>query len=485
MPDGRGSQPCGMVLTSIYTARVGHWAETLEDEVAARLGANVDRSKLRPLLREAGTEIELLAGQRFGPIERRTETMDSGGLPFIDVPSIHVADYKVDNEAWAVPDLVDPTRANVLQLGRFPQLAHRAVGLGEALWIAGHLIAAALKNRWLSPEYLQWLLANGLDHERRLAFFKTLIDPASRVQIPIAATSYGGWWIQISRRLLWVTNRTPDEPRLVVPVFATNEKLRGLVGAEPILIAAPITTHPVNNACIVRIWPPVHRASRPWRMVARAVHAHGIPIVSIDENSTAEEVGCQLVLGALWHQQVPKEELGLASAVASAYPKAVARIMRSASMPNTQSAAALLLEGLLHPGFDPALGAASIRRYVNRKARIAILEHRKADDPGARAWESLGVSERFYYKLLKRHAPKVAGRYQVDDRVLDRIRSYLQEQDGGAEKRRAALDLMQERGFTEAAARKWLQRHRIEDAISARPRRPASRSSRRGAAPIR
>jgi len=305
------------------------------------------------------------------------------------------------------------------------------------------------------------------------------------VQIPIAATSYGGWWFQISRRLLWVTNRTPDEPRLVVPVFANEEKLRGLVGAEPTLIATPITIHPVNKAHIVRIWPPVRRASRPWRLVSRAVHAHGIPIVSIDENSTAEEIGCQLVLGALWHKQAPEEELGLANAVACAYPNAVQRIMRSVSAPNMQSAAALLLEGLLHPGFDPALGAASIRRYVNRKARIAILEHRKADKPGGRAGESLGVSERFYYKLLKRHAPKVAGRYQVDDRVLDQIRSYLRQQDGGAEKRRAALDLMLQRGFTEPAARKWLQRHRIEDAISARPRRPASDASRRSAVPIR
>ncbi len=191
-----------------------------------------------------------------------------------------------------------------------------------------------------------------------------------------------------------------------------------------------------------------------------------------------------MTLGALWHGHVESGDLGLANAVASAYPTAVDRIMRSVRVPDVQSAAALLLEGLLHPGFDPALGAESIRRYVNRKARIAILEHRKADDPRGRVWESLGVSERFYYKLLKRHAPKVGGRYQVDDRVRDKIRNYLRQQDGGAEKRRAALDLMQERGFTEQAARKWLQRHRIEDAISARPRQPASRSSRRTAVSI-
>ncbi len=483
MPELRDSQPSGMMLTSTYTARVGHWAETLEDEVAAKLGPNVDRARLRSLLKEAAGEIELLAGQRFGPVERHTETIDPGGLPFVDVPSIHVAAYEVDKEAWAVPDPADPTRANVLQLGQFPQLADRAVGLGDALWIAGHLIAAALKSRRLSPEYLQWLVANRLDHEQRLAFFRTLIDPAFRVQIPIAATSYGGWWIQVSRRLLWVTHQTPDEHRLVEPVFGNDEKLRGLVAAEPTLIAARITTHPVKKAHIVRIWPPVHRASRPWRLVARAIHSHGIPIVSIDQNSTPEEVGCQLVLGALWHGQVEAGELRLANAVASAYPTAVERIKRSVGAPDVQSAAALLLEGLLHPGFDPALGAASIRRYVNRKARIAILEHRKADEPGGRVWESLGVSERFYYKLLKRHAPKVGGRYQVDDQVLDQIRRYLRHQDSGAEKRRAALDLMRERGFTEPAARKWLQRHRFEAAISARPRRPASSSSRRADAP--
>jgi hypothetical protein len=94
-------------------------------------------------------------------------------------------------------------------------------------------------------------------------------------------------------------------------------------------------------------------------------------------------------------------------------------------MPDRHSAAALLVEGLLHPGFDPALGAASTRWYVARKASIAIIHHKKADTPTLRAWETLGVSERTYYKPLARFAPCVGGRYEVGGGVLERIRNYL------------------------------------------------------------
>ena len=78
----------------------------------------------------------------------------------------------------------------------------------------------------------------------------------------------------------------------------------------------------------------------------------------------------------------------------------------------------------------------------------------------------LGVSERYYYKLLKRFAPHVGGRYQVDHDVNSRIRGYLQERDKHAD----VMDLLLERGFNWSAARKWLQRHSIQEAPSARPR---------------
>jgi hypothetical protein len=133
------------------------------------------------------------------------------------------------------------------------------------------------------------------------------------------------------------------------------------------------------------------------------------------------------------------------------------------------------LERLLHPGFDPIRGAHSVRKYVSRMARITVVEHRKANHAGAHAWDLLGISERRYYKLLRRFAHQEVGRWQVDDDVRKRIDNYLRMRD----KHAAALDLLSGRGFSEAAARKWLQRHPIEGARQARPRtyrRPSSSS---------
>jgi hypothetical protein len=138
--------------------------------------------------------------------------------------------------------------------------------------------------------------------------------------------------------------------------------------------------------------------------------------------------------------------------------------------PGKRAAAALLFEGLLRPGFDPAMGAAAARRYVSRKATIAILNHRKASDGSVRPWEALGVSERRYYKLLQRFAPKIGARYQVDEGVLEQIRTHLASRDQEADKHAAAMDLLQERGFSYAAARKWLQRHDLSEAVTAMPR---------------
>lgn len=130
----------------------------------------------------------------------------------------------------------------------------------------------------------------------------------------------------------------------------------------------------------------------------------------------------------------------------------------------------MLFEGLLQPGFDPAMGAAAARRYVNRKATIAILSHRKATDGGVRPWEALGVSERRYYKLLNRFAPKTGTRYEVNAEVLEEIRSHLISRDQRTEIHAAAMELLQERGFSYATARKWLQRHDYSEAVTAWPR---------------
>lgn len=156
--------------------------------------------------------------------------------------------------------------------------------------------------------------------------------------------------------------------------------------------------------------------------------------------------------------------------VAAAYPQAVERIARATRAPDTRAAAALLFEGLLQPGFDPARGAEAARRYVNSKATIAILNHRKTADGAIQPWERLGVSERRYYKLLNQFAPKTGTRFEVDADVLEKIRSHLISRDEITEKRAAAMELLQERGFSYAAARKWLQRPDYSEALTARPR---------------
>jgi hypothetical protein len=139
-------------------------------------------------------------------------------------------------------------------------------------------------------------------------------------------------------------------------------------------------------------------------------------------------------------------------------------------MPDNVSAAATLLEGLLRPGFDPARGAESTRRYVSRKASLAILERKKLDHATLRPWESFGIGERYYYKLLKRLASKESGSHLVDETVGQRIFKYLRGRDEHIETKTQLMELLQVRGFSRSAARKWLYRHRPEEALSAWPR---------------
>lgn len=140
------------------------------------------------------------------------------------------------------------------------------------------------------------------------------------------------------------------------------------------------------------------------------------------------------------------------------------------------SAATTLLEGLVYPGFDPARGAEANRRCVTRKASIAIMNHRKREASDRQAWTRLGISERRYYKLLPRFSSKVNGRYAVDSVVLDKMREELDGRDGARALRSMAMEVLRKHGFGDAAARKWLQRHRPESAVTAYPR-----SSNRGA----
>jgi hypothetical protein len=154
-----------------------------------------------------------------------------------------------------------------------------------------------------------------------------------------------------------------------------------------------------------------------------------------------------------------------------AYPRQVESIKRATRAPSITSAAATLLEQLIRPGFDPAQGAEATRRYVRRKASIAVMQHRKLEAPDRYPWTQVGISERRYYKLLPLFAQKVNGRYDYDrDDVVARMKAYLDRNDSQRAIRMDALEVLRSRGFGEEAARKWLQRHRPEEAVNAWPR---------------
>jgi uncharacterized membrane protein len=71
---------------------------------------------------------------------------------------------------------------------------------------------------------------------------------------------------------------------------------------------------------------------------------------------------------------------------------------------------------------------------------------------------------------LPQFAQKVNGRYVLDqDEVVARMKAHLDHADQARTVRTAALDVLRSHGFGEAAARKWLQRHRTEEAVNAWP----------------
>jgi hypothetical protein len=273
-----------------------------------------------------------------------------------------------------------------------------------------------------------------------------------------------------------LTSDTEDEGRLLEPLLdktTTGNQEIPLVAAEAILIAAPMTHQPADWAFTARIWTEGVRrpTDRQWARRAVAIHGHGIPTITIDSISTPYEIACQLVLKGYWHGYIGSDEPALANAVAMAYPRQVERIQRGTHAPDRASAAATLLEQLIRPGFDPAQGAEATRRYVRRKANIAVMQHRKQETPDRHPWTRVGISERRYYKLLPLFAEKVNGRYDLDrDDVVARMKAYLDGRDNDRAIRAMALDVLRSRGFGEEAARKWLQRHRPEEAVDAWPR---------------
>ncbi len=444
-------------------------------EVARRGGGNPDRRKVIEKLAEASGELEILSGRSFQPARRKTSVFEPNGLPFVDLPDLLIGATESIAGAWAIPDPVNPRMATVLQVAPLAEPALKAAPVAEALWIAGQLLAEASRAGRLSGDYVLYWLGT-VNQEQRVELMRRVMDPALRFSIPILGVAVGGWWIQIARRLIWVTNETEDEGRLfelLLPTAKTGGDTSPLAAIEPILTAVPMTRQPADWAFTARIWTEgVQRpVNRPWNKIAGAIHDHGIPAITLDPVSTPLEIACQVVLKGYWQGYIRGDEPALANAIAMAYPRQVDRIQRVTRAPDRASAAATLLEQLIRPGFDPAQGAEATRRYVRRKASIAVMQHRKAEAPDRYPWTQLGVSERRYYKLLPQFAQKVNGRYVYEqDDVVARMKEYLNRQDQARAVRAAALDVLREHGFGEEAARKWLQRHRLEETVSAWPR---------------
>ena len=459
---------------------MGHWSEDLADDLAEdlirRFGASPDRRSLVEILAEVGKEIDVSAGRSFRPLHRATVAIHSGGLPLVEVTDMQVGPMETTAQAWAVPDPVNAQMATTLQVVPLDPPVRRASPAAEALVTAGHLIAEASRAGLLEGGYVvRWLGAH-IDAEQRKDLFRSVMDPMFRFYVPVLAMRVNGWWFQITRRLIWVTSETNDDGRLVELLLdgeTTGDETFPLVAAEPVLIAAPMTRQPVEWAFSARIWTEgVQRPNdRPWSDLAGAIHGHGIPTVTLDNASTSEEIACQVVLKGYWHGYIDPDEPALARAVADAYTQPVALIQRQTHAPTRESAAAMLLEQLIRPGFDPAQGAEATRRYVRRKASIVVMEHRKREAPDRYPWTHVGISERRFYKLLPLFADKIDGRYDYDhDDVIARMRAHLNERDRKREIRTAALHLLRSRGFSEPAARKWLQRHEPGQAVDAWPR---------------
>jgi hypothetical protein len=114
MPERRLTQPAGMFSMPSYTARMGHWSESLVDEAAQQIGGSPDRRVLMGLLAQAGRELDVLYGRSFHPLRRTTSVIERNGLPFVDIPDLQVGSMEPVVGAWAVSDPVNRQLATVL-----------------------------------------------------------------------------------------------------------------------------------------------------------------------------------------------------------------------------------------------------------------------------------------------------------------------------------------------------------------------------------
>ena len=133
------------------------------DELATRF-PHADRDRLAALAQAAGTEIETLAGQSFGPAKQNSVSVNTCGLPFVELPGLLIGSQECPTGMWPIPNPVDRQRATVVQVGPVPQPGPvlqpvtRAMPVASALRAAGGLVHAAAQAGVLSREFmLAWL----------------------------------------------------------------------------------------------------------------------------------------------------------------------------------------------------------------------------------------------------------------------------------------------------------------------------------------
>ena len=123
-------------FTPGYTARMGHWSESLADEVtlevARRGGVMPDRQRVLELLGQVGQEIDVLAGRSFRPAYRATSVLEPNGMPFVDFPDLRVGSLDSAGTGWEIPDPVNPEIATVAQLAPLIDPVPSAVPIAQA-----------------------------------------------------------------------------------------------------------------------------------------------------------------------------------------------------------------------------------------------------------------------------------------------------------------------------------------------------------------
>jgi hypothetical protein len=466
---GFGGRFRDALISPTDTVQMGHWADDLLDGLKAHLRIESDGrdDELRQTLRLSQGHLELLAGRSFGEIRHLNMRWKPNGLPFVDIPDLLVASYTDQEGGWAIPDSLNPSVAMVMQVGTFERQGGSAGPRADAIRQAGHLVAYCATHGLFQEAVGRWLLEQR-DAGSTEDLVSALIDPAIHCVVPIAGGEADGWWIQISRRIRLMTRDTPEDHRLVEVLAPVDHGAAVLVATEPMIIVARLNEHPVRWALPIRVWI-VEDAPRSnaWRLpgFSSAIRSQGLPILTVDDETSPEEGAAQALLAAYWHGYLDGEEAAIPPALAAAFPKEIGWVQRGTNAPDRAAAATLLFERLLRPGFDPRRSAQSIRHYIRRHAATIVRAQHGELSPGR--WVELDIRERYYYRLLAKYGTKdLAGRSEVDDATVALIRQHLKRRSDRAK----AIELLRLRGFREAAARKAVQRHPRDWLKTARPR---------------